>query len=123
LNGLAGPPSASNAFLAGLAPVAPPKPVYRSFEADGITYDFCVLALKVNATGVRTDLVFAGMRDEFDLRGLVGLVLTEWKVGDDANAVSRFEEAYASGKSPLRRRRRPRTRRRCSRGKGGKRRP
>lgn len=57
-----------------------------------------IFAFKVNTAGARTDLVFADMRDDFSARGVDGLVLTEWKVGDDANAVSRFAEARAQMK-------------------------
>jgi hypothetical protein len=38
------------------------------------------------------------MRDDFSSRGLEGLVLTEWKVGDDSNAAARFTEARAQMK-------------------------
>jgi hypothetical protein len=52
-----------------------------------------IFAFKVNSTGARTDLVFADMRDDFGSRGLDGLVLTEWKVGNDASADTKFAEA------------------------------
>lgn len=57
-----------------------------------------LFAFKVNTAGARTDLVFADMRDGFSSRGVEGLVLTEWKVGDDSNATSRFAEARAQMK-------------------------
>lgn len=52
-----------------------------------------IFAFKVNTAGARTDLVFADMRNDFASRGLDGLVLTEWKVGDDKNADAKFAEA------------------------------
>lgn len=52
-----------------------------------------IFAFKANATGARTDLVFADLRDDFASLGLDGLVLTEWKVGDDTNGAARFAEA------------------------------
>ena len=53
-----------------------------------------IYAFKVHATGARTDLVFAEPPDESLLfRSVEGLVLTEWKVADAANAIARFKEA------------------------------
>lgn len=57
-----------------------------------------IFAFKVNTAGARTDLVFADMRDDFSSRGVEGLVLTEWKVGDDSNAAARFAAARAQMK-------------------------
>lgn len=52
-----------------------------------------IFAFKVDSAGARTDLVFADMRDDFASRGIDGLVLTEWKVGDDTTADTKFAEA------------------------------
>lgn len=63
-----------------------------------------IFAFKVDATGGRTDLV---MPEPIDIgritRAADGLVLTEWKLIDDNNAIAKFgegrnqAEAYASG--------------------------
>jgi len=53
-----------------------------------------IYAFKVDALGARTDLVFAEPPDESLLfRSVEGLVLTEWKVADVGNAITRFMEA------------------------------
>jgi hypothetical protein len=53
-----------------------------------------VYAFKVHAKGARTDLVFNEPLDPaIERRGLEGLVLTEWKLGDEKNAPARFQEA------------------------------
>ncbi|WP_152024934.1 hypothetical protein [Candidatus Filomicrobium marinum] len=53
-----------------------------------------IYAFKVDAIGARTDLVFSEPPDESLLfRSVEGLVLTEWKVADAANAIARFKEA------------------------------
>jgi len=52
-----------------------------------------IFAFKVNAEGARTDLVFSDLRDDFNSRGVEGLVLTEWKVGDSSNASIKFDAA------------------------------
>lgn len=53
-----------------------------------------IYAFKVDAIGARTDLVFSEPPDESLLfRSVEGLVLTEWKVADAANAAARFKEA------------------------------
>jgi hypothetical protein len=53
-----------------------------------------IYAFKVDAMGARTDLVFSEPPDESLLfRGVEGLVLTEWKVANDANALARFKAA------------------------------
>jgi hypothetical protein len=57
-----------------------------------------IFAFKANTAGAHTDLVFADMRDDFGSRGLDGLVLTEWKMGNDSNAATRFAEARAQMK-------------------------
>ena len=55
-----------------------------------------IYAFKVNAEGARTDLVFAEPPDESLLaRSVDGLVLTEWKVATDDNAIQKFGEARA----------------------------
>lgn len=53
-----------------------------------------IYAFKVDAMGARTDLVFSEPPNESVLfRSVEGIVLTEWKVADAANAVARFKEA------------------------------
>ena len=55
-----------------------------------------LLAFKAHASGARTDLVFAEPIDEaVSGRGVEGLVLTEWKVGDRAGAQGRYDTAFA----------------------------
>jgi hypothetical protein len=55
-----------------------------------------IFAFKVNAEGARTDLVFNELPSESLLAKAVdGLVLTEWKVATDANAVRKRDEALA----------------------------
>jgi hypothetical protein len=54
-----------------------------------------IFAFKIAALGAGTDLVFPDEPIEASLaqRGIEGLVLTEWKVADEGNAASRFQEA------------------------------
>jgi hypothetical protein len=53
-----------------------------------------IYGFKVDAAGARTDLVFSEPPDESLLfRSVEGLVLTEWKVADAKNSVTRFDEA------------------------------
>lgn len=53
-----------------------------------------IFAFKVDASGARTDLVFAEPPEESLLtRGVDGLVLTEWKVATAHNAEKQFAEA------------------------------
>jgi hypothetical protein len=53
-----------------------------------------IYAFKIDARGARTDLVFNEPADPLvDQRALEGLVLTEWKLADENNALSRFKEA------------------------------
>jgi hypothetical protein len=54
-----------------------------------------IFAFKVDATGGRTDLVFAEPIDVSAAaqRGVEGFVLTEWKVADEENAATRFGQA------------------------------
>ncbi len=54
-----------------------------------------IFAFKVDAHGARTDLVFSEPVDVSATaqRGIEGLVLTEWKLVDAGDALSRFEEA------------------------------
>ena len=56
-----------------------------------------IFAFKVDALGARTDLVFNEPPDDSLLaRGVEGLVLTEWKVANDApSATKGFREARA----------------------------
>jgi len=63
-----------------------------------------IYAFKIDAKGARTDLIFDEPPEPFlERRGLQGMVLTEWKVVEDKNALARFEEArtqaelYAGG--------------------------
>jgi hypothetical protein len=59
-------------------------------------------AFKVDAIGARTDLVFSEPSDEsFLFRGVEGLVLTEWKVATDANALARFKAAQKQADSAV----------------------
>jgi len=53
-----------------------------------------IYAFKTDAAGARTDLVFSEPPDDSLLfRSVEGLVLTEWKVAEAANAPTRFAEA------------------------------
>jgi hypothetical protein len=53
-----------------------------------------IFAFKIDANKARTDLVFHEPIDPSIMqRGIEGLVLTEWKVADEANATVRFEQA------------------------------
>lgn len=53
-----------------------------------------IFAFKINAQGARTDLIFSEPIDASVIyQGVEGLVLTEWKVVDEGNAETRFEEA------------------------------
>jgi hypothetical protein len=53
-----------------------------------------IFASKVDAHGARTDLVSPEpIEASVTQRGIEGLVLTEWKVADERNAASRFDEA------------------------------
>jgi hypothetical protein len=53
-----------------------------------------IFAFKVQADRATTDLVFEESIDPSVVqRGIEGLVLTEWKIVNDTNAVSRFDEA------------------------------
>jgi hypothetical protein len=54
-----------------------------------------IFAFKVDAHGAGTDLVFPDepIQASVAQRGIEGLVWTEWKVVDEGNAASRFDEA------------------------------
>lgn len=58
---------------------------------------FGIFAFKANAVGARTDLIFPDQddHDDFESRGVAGLVLTEWKVANPENGLSKFAEARA----------------------------
>jgi hypothetical protein len=58
-----------------------------------------IYAFKSDAIGARTDLVFnEPIERSLDSRGIDGLVLTEWKVSDQANGLKRFHEAREQAK-------------------------
>jgi hypothetical protein len=52
-----------------------------------------IFAFKVDASGARTDIVFQEpVEQTVSTRGIEGIVLTEWKLADEANAKNRFLE-------------------------------
>ncbi len=54
---------------------------------------FGIFAFKADSAGARTDLIFSERQEDFDSRGVEGLVLTEWKVASPSNSASKFREA------------------------------
>jgi hypothetical protein len=65
-----------------------------------------IFAFKIDASGARTDIVFQERVEQtIGIRGIDGVVLTEWKLADEANAKSRFVEARTQaelyGQGPL----------------------